>query len=304
MWDYQFMGVSLYHIFGWLYIYSFLGWLWESCYVSVKQKKIINRGFVSGPLCTIYGVGAVTVFLILRPLSNQIILLYIAGVIVATVLEYITAVFMETLFHTSWWDYSGHAYNFQGRICLSSSIAWGFFTILMFKVLHPFVEWIVSLFSIATGRAMILVVTILYVVDFTFSTLTALKLGQKLKSLERAMGEFSEYVQRSKIYNSAEELVERLEPYRRSFTKLNVMEKLDMYQVNLLKRLKHEGKESHISEVISKLAAVKEQYIGAVTKGSWNARRLLNAYPNLSKATRARRRSKKKKSDQKESKNG
>lgn len=295
MWEYQFLGVDLYHILSWLYIYSFLGWFWESCYVSVRQKKIINRGFVSGPLCTIYGIGAVSIFLILRPLSDKVFLLYFGGVLAATVLEYVTSLLMETLFHTSWWDYSNEPFNFQGRICLTSSIAWGFFTIMMFKVLHPFVEWIVNLFSIPTGHAMIVIITILYVIDFTFSTLSALKLGQKLKRLERSVSELAEYVQNTKIYSSAEELVERLEPYRRSFNRQNVKEKMDIFQSGLLKRLKREGKEDYATDVKKKLGAVKEQYIGTLTKGGWYARRIMRAYPYLSKATRIRRRRNKKK---------
>ncbi len=79
-----------------------------------EGEKLVNRGYITGPLCTIYGVGAVSVFLILRPLQGNWIALYFGGVIVATVLEYITAVIMEGLFHTSWWDYSNKKFNFSG----------------------------------------------------------------------------------------------------------------------------------------------------------------------------------------------
>ena len=113
MWEFQIAGVDLYHILNWLFIYSFLGWVWESCYVSVKEKRLVNRGFVTGPVCTIYGFGAVSVYLILKPVSGNLFWLYLGGVIVPTLLEYITAVLMEHIFHTSWWDYSHNKYNFQ-----------------------------------------------------------------------------------------------------------------------------------------------------------------------------------------------
>ena len=116
MWNIQIAGVDIYHIVNWFYIYSFLGWLWESSYVSIKEKKLVNRGFVAGPVCTIYGFGAVIVYLILKPIAGNILLLYICGVIVPTILEYVTAVLMEALFHTSWWDYSKNKFNFPGRI--------------------------------------------------------------------------------------------------------------------------------------------------------------------------------------------
>lgn len=114
MWDFRIAGTDLYHILNWFFIYSFAGWLWESAFVSVKEKKLVNRGFVTGPVCTIYGFGAVIVYLILKPVSDNIFLLYLGGVIVPTILEYVTAVLMETIFHTSWWDYSKNKFNFQG----------------------------------------------------------------------------------------------------------------------------------------------------------------------------------------------
>ena len=106
MWELSINGVDFYHIANWFYIYSFLGWLWETCYVSVRKGKLINRGFINGPLCTIYGCGALAVYLILLPVSGDLLLLFVGGVVVATALEYVTAALMENIFHTSWWDYS------------------------------------------------------------------------------------------------------------------------------------------------------------------------------------------------------
>ena len=132
--SFEILGVDLYHILSWFIVYSFMGWIWESCYVSAKSKKWVNRGFVSGPFVTIYGVGAVTVYVILRPVAGNILELYFAGVAVATILEYVTGVLMEAIFHTNWWDYSDKKFNFQGKICLGSSVAWGFFTLILFYV--------------------------------------------------------------------------------------------------------------------------------------------------------------------------
>lgn len=125
MWETKILGVDLYHVLAWFWLYSFCGWIWESSYVSIRQKKLVNRGFVNGPLLTLYGTGAVMVYLILRPFEANVWALYFGGVIVATVLEYVTGVLMETIFHAHWWDYSNQKFNFQGKICLSSSIAWG-----------------------------------------------------------------------------------------------------------------------------------------------------------------------------------
>ena len=159
-------GVSLYYIINWFFIYSFLGWVWESCYVSAKAKKIINRGFINGPLCTIYGFGAISVYLILKDFDENILILYFGGVIVATVLEYITGWLMEAIFHTRWWDYSKKPFNLQGYICLGSSIAWGAFTVLLFYVFQPFVEWITGLYPVSVGKVGISIVSVLYAVEF------------------------------------------------------------------------------------------------------------------------------------------
>lgn len=100
-------------------------------------EKTGQPRFVNGPLLTLYGTGAVMVYLILRPFEANVWALYFGGVIVATVLEYVTGVLMETIFHAHWWDYSNQKFNFQGKICLSSSIAWGFFTLGLFYILQP-----------------------------------------------------------------------------------------------------------------------------------------------------------------------
>ena len=129
---FEILGVDVYHILSWFIVYSFFGWVWESCYVSAKNGKWVNRGFVSGPFVTLYGVGAVLVYVILRPLAGHPVELYFAGTAVTTVLEYVTGVLMEAIFHTNWWDYSKKKFNFQGKICLGSSIAWGFFVLILF----------------------------------------------------------------------------------------------------------------------------------------------------------------------------
>ena len=192
MWNIQIAGVDIYHIVNWFYIYSFLGWLWESSYVSIKEKKLVNRGFVAGPVCTIYGFGAVIVYLILKPIAGNVLLLYICGVIVPTILEYVTAVLMEALFHTSWWDYSKNRFNFQGRICLGASLGWGAFSVILFYVFQPFVDWIVSLYSVATGEVMVRVATLVYAVDFGMSYMNAMQIGEKLRNMDAVMDELYE----------------------------------------------------------------------------------------------------------------
>lgn len=290
MLDLEILGVDLYHILAWLFLYSIMGWIWESSYVSIKEKRLVNRGFVTGPVCTIYGVGAVSVYLILRPLEGKPLLLYFGGVLVATILEYVTAVIMEKMFHTSWWDYSNKKFNLQGRICLGSSVAWGFFTLLMFEILQPFVEMLVGLVSEKQGKAILAVTMVLYAADFGFAMATALQLGEKLEQLEQAMSDFSEKLQESRIFASASEMLEMLEMNRKTLGRLNIRDRMERYQELMAEQVEKLGIPEQREAIAARLKVVNEKMSNVVLKGGWNSRRLIRAYPNLGKASRFRRR--------------
>ena len=250
----------------------------------------MNRGFVTGPVCTIYGVGAVSVYLILRPLDGKILPLFFCGIALATTLEYLTAVVMEKLFHMSWWDYSGNRFNFQGRICLGSSIVWGFFTVIMFEILQPLVERITGLVDEASGRGVLGAAIVLYAVDFGFSMATAMQLGEKVAQMEQAMSEFSEHLQESRIFTSASELLELLDSYRRNRKYGNIRERLEKYQEMMADRIEKMGIQEQKEAAIEKLRVAVEKLSNLIVKGGWNSRRLIKAYPNLSKASKARER--------------
>ena len=96
-----------------------------------------------------------SVYLVLRPLQDHGLWLFLGGIVLATILEYVTSWVMEKLFHTSWWDYSERPFNLHGRICLGCSIAWGFFTLLMFEILQPFAQWVIDLFDVATDMRLL-----------------------------------------------------------------------------------------------------------------------------------------------------
>ena len=105
------------------YFYCFFGWCFESTYVSLKSRKLVNRGFCRGPFLPLYGSGAIMMLVVSMPFQDNLVLVYIAGCIGATVLEYVTGVTMEALFKVRYWDYSKNKFNFQGHICLGSSLA-------------------------------------------------------------------------------------------------------------------------------------------------------------------------------------
>lgn len=293
MWEIQIAGTDMYHIINWFYIYSFLGWLWESSYVSFKEKKLVNRGFVTGPVCTIYGFGAVIVYLILKPISGNIILLYLGGVIVPTILEYATAVLMETLFHTSWWDYSKNKYNFQGRICLGASLGWGTFSVILFYVFQPFVERIVALYSVATGELLVRIATLVYAVDFGMSYMNAMQIGEKLRNMDAVMDELYEYIQNSRLYESTEELKGRLAHYRLNEYVPELKHRLEE-RVNAMVAFAGETpdelrsrQENRRAELAERISAAQKRFERLKGMGNVFTRRTMNAYPNMKSRAQA-----------------
>ena len=122
------LGTDLYHLVLWFIVYSFLGWLVESIYMSICNRKITNRGFMKGPFCPIYGFGALLAYFILRPLEGNYFLLYLAGAILATAFEFLVGKLMLRFFGELWWDYKEKPFNYKGILCLESTLAWGLYT--------------------------------------------------------------------------------------------------------------------------------------------------------------------------------
>ncbi len=171
------------------YTYCFLGWCFESAFVSIRTHKFVNRGFMRGPFLPIYGSGAIMMYVVSMPFQDNIVLTYFAGCVGATALEYITGVLMEKLFHIRYWDYSNQKFNFQGHICLSSTVTWGFFTIMMTRVIHrPIEQFVMGIPKNVLNYATFFL-TIYIVADFALSFKTALDLRNILAKMQRVKEE-------------------------------------------------------------------------------------------------------------------
>lgn len=171
------------------YFYCFEGWCFESAFVSLKSHKWVNRGFMRGPFLPLYGSGAIMMLVVSRPFADNVLLTYAAGVVGATALEYVTGVAMEALFKMRYWDYSGRFMNFQGHICLRSSLAWGFLTILMTRVIHRPIEGLMFMIPSRMLYYFTVLLTIYIVADFTLSFKAALDLKDILVKIMRAREE-------------------------------------------------------------------------------------------------------------------
>lgn len=181
-----------YSMIQWLfffYFYCFFGWCFESTFVSLNKHKLVNRGFMRGPFLPLYGSGAIMMLVVSMPVRDNLLLVYVAGCIGATALEYVTGVTMEALFKVRYWDYSNQRFQFQGHICLSSTIAWGFLTILMTEVVHKPVERLSLMIPSVWLTSLVIALTAVIAADFSMSFKAALDLRDVLLKLERAREE-------------------------------------------------------------------------------------------------------------------
>lgn len=181
-----------YSIVQWLfffYFYCFVGWCIESTYVSVRTRKLTNRGFMRGPFLPLYGSGAIMMLVVSMPFQDNILMVYAAGCVGATVLEYVTGVTMEALFKVRYWDYTKNKFNFQGHICLGTSLSWGFLTILMTEVVHVPVERLVLSIPNMPLKAVTGVLTVYIAADFALSFKAAIDLRDVLVKMEKVKEE-------------------------------------------------------------------------------------------------------------------
>lgn len=181
------------------FFYCFCGWVWESCYVSVCQHRWVNRGFLHGPLLPIYGSGAIIILFVTLPVEKDLRLVWLLGMLAATALEYVVGAAMEKLFKVRYWDYSHHKWNLNGHICLSSSIAWGFFSILLVRFVHPPIGRLVTWLPGWAADPLALVLTAAFTVDVVRSVQAALDLREILTKLTEENEDLRRLARRAEV---------------------------------------------------------------------------------------------------------
>lgn len=171
----------------------------ESIFRSIMEKKIINTGFLKGPICPIYGIGAIIMFTFLQSLENNIVLLFLASIIILTLWEYIVGVMLEKMFHTRYWDYSDHKFNIQGRICLSNSIYWGVLGVVFVKYIHPNIQNLVQKVDIKLLYFIVTILMVAFIVDMIKSIVKIKNIKSTLEKIEELNKEIREKIKEIKI---------------------------------------------------------------------------------------------------------
>ncbi|MCX4305133.1 MAG: putative ABC transporter permease [Acetatifactor sp.] len=168
----------------WLFfLYSFIGWMIEVCYAAVHRRQFVNRGFVSAPLCPIYGFGAVLFALFLPELTGNLFFLFLGGMILATLLEYATGMLMEKIFNKKLWDYSGIRFNIGGYVCLRYSLLWGALAVMTMLFANGLLCRLFTLIPYPVGMIALWAASLLLALDFITSAMVVLGMKIRVKRL-------------------------------------------------------------------------------------------------------------------------
>ena len=174
------------------FAFSFLGWLMEVMMVILKERKIVNRGFLIGPCCPIYGFGGLIMTLLLQNIKNNPIILFLLSLLICSVLEYGTSYVMEKLFHARWWDYSNRKFNINGRICLTNMIAFGLLGCLIIYILDPIYFEKIKYLSTQILNIICIILLALFLIDSIFS----IKIIKNIKLIKKNMKDNTEEITR------------------------------------------------------------------------------------------------------------
>ena len=186
------------------FIYSVIGWITESTYVSIKEKKIVNRGFLIGPYCPIYGCGALVIITYLEQYKDNIITVFFLAVIVCSILEYLTSYIMEKIFKARWWDYSNEKFNLNGRICGKNALLFGLGGVIVIYLVHPTLKNILTLFNPKLLFIIIIICLIIYLTDAIISFNIFNKFKNTITSIDLnkdSSQEFSKIVKETLLKN-------------------------------------------------------------------------------------------------------
>lgn len=239
------------------FLYGFLGWCTEVGFAAVKQRRFVNRGFLNGPICPIYGVGVTLVILLLTPFSQNLFFFYLFSVIVVTLLEGATGWAMDKIFHNKWWDYSHMPLNLGGYVCLLFSMIWGAACVVIVYFLHPLVYKGLSFLPRPLGIILIVILSAALLADIIVTASAIFRFNKSLAHLRKITDELHEISDQlgEDIFES---VMRALEKQEQSRLKLDVSEEMRS-RISELK--------SHIQDIAGKTPKT--------------ARRLLRAFPHL-----------------------
>lgn len=185
-------GVSFFDILVYFILYSIVGYMLEVIYAALVLGKFVNRGFLNGPWCPIYGFGMVIVALTLKPVSSSLIALFIGSVLVTSIIEFVTGFVLEKVFKQKWWDYTDEPFNLGGYICLKFSLIWGIACVFVVKLVLPFTDLISSALHNTVGIIVMFALLLLMLADLAATVVTIAGIRKKLRLMNSIAAKLKE----------------------------------------------------------------------------------------------------------------
>ncbi len=289
MWNIKVLDFDFFFIACSFFIYSFAGWIWETCFCSFKRKTFVNRGFLNGPIIPIYGIGGTLVYIMLFKYSTNQVAVFFLGMLLATVLEYLTAVIMETIFHAKWWDYSDYKFNIQGRISLKSSLFWGGLSVVDINVLGPIVSSIIYSFPRQAAELICLILICTSVADLSVTVVYTLQLSQSVHRLNMLREELFTYLLNTKLIEKSSDLKDTL--FTATISKLGQKREgmINLLTTRFRASIATEAQPEEVERRVTKFREdVEKRFHQFATKYKLDSyrnnvvhKRLIKAFPNL-----------------------
>lgn len=176
---------GFYDVF-WIFIlYAFIGWCCEVIFAAVVLGKFVNRGFLNGPFCPIYGFGMLGALFCLTPIKDNLIILFLGSILLTSFLELVVGYVLERMFHTKWWDYSDKPFNLNGYICLAFSLLWGLGCVFVLRLVHPAIQKLIYLVPTPLGYTLLIILYVLFLTDVVLTVISILGLKWQFGRLEK-----------------------------------------------------------------------------------------------------------------------
>ena len=294
----------------WIFIiYAFFGWCVEVAYAALNTGKFVNRGFLNGPYCPIYGCGVVIVVAALTPLKENFWILFLGSFVLTTVLEYITGFVLEKVFHNKCWDYSDVPFNIQGYVCLKFSIMWGLACVFVMKIVHPAIYKFITVIPYVLGVVLLVIIMTGFFVDLGVTISTILKFNKRLKLMEemaQKMHELSDEIgenifesvttvkeKSEEVQGKAEELREKLEERTEDIKEdIKELPEVAKSKINEKKQETREALAESILETKTEIEyrkemarkeyeELKEKYKNLLEERNAGFKRLVKAFPGM-----------------------
>lgn len=279
----------------WIFIiYAFIGWCTEVSYAALDTGKFVNRGFLNGPYCPIYGCGIVIVVAILTPLQDNLVILFIGSILLTTALEFVTGYILEKVFHNKWWDYSDKPFNVKGYICLKFSIYWGLACTFIMKIVHPAIYKTITWIPFIPGVVILSIFMCVFIVDCCITVSTILKFNKRLKLMDEmaaSIRKLSDEIGEN-IYENVSGVIEKSEEFQENHAEL--IDKLTESKEKLADATEaakekladateatREKLADTLEEKKRQYAELSEKYEKLFEEKSFGFKRLMQAFPDM-----------------------